>query len=55
MCKLERSLYGLKQSGRNWNEVLHDYLTQNKFIQNQADHCVYTSETEHDDKVIMVI
>lgn len=45
VCKLERSLYGLKQSGRNWNKILHDYLTQKKFIQNQTDHCVYTRET----------
>lgn len=29
MCKLETSLYVLKQSGGNWNNVLHDYLTQN--------------------------
>ena len=54
VCKLERSLYGLKQSGRNWNKVLHDYLTKNEFVQNQADHCVYTREMEHN-KVILVI
>ncbi len=54
VCKLETSLYGLKQSGRSWNKLLHEYLTQNKFLQNQADHCVYTREREHE-KVIMVI
>lgn len=54
VCKLERSLYGLKQSGRNWNKVLHEYLTQIHFVQNQADPCVYTRETENE-KVLIVI
>lgn len=52
--KLEKSLYGLKQSGRNWNKMLHEYLSENEFVQNPADHCVYTRETENE-KVIMVI
>lgn len=54
VCTLQRSLYGLKHSGRNWNKVLHDDRTQNNLAQNQADHCIYTRETEHD-KVIMAI
>ena len=27
--KLNKSLYGLKQSGRNWNSLLHSYLQAN--------------------------
>lgn len=54
MCKLGKSLYGLKQSGRNWNRMLHDYLRGNLFTQNPADYCVYTSETKGQ-KVIIVI
>lgn len=52
--KLEKSLYGLKQSGRNWNRVLHDCLTDNGFTQNQADHCVYYQESK-EGKVIIII
>ena len=44
--RLNKSLYGLKQSGRNWNKMLHDCLTRNDFIQNPADHCVYIKQRE---------
>lgn len=54
VCKLEKSLYGLKQSGRNWNKILHDCLTEDDFAQNPADHCVYAKETEGG-KVIIII
>lgn len=54
MYKLENSLYGLKQSGHNWNKILHDFLTENISRQNPADHCVYTKETDSD-KVIIII
>ncbi len=45
VCRLNKSLYGLKQSGRNWNKMLHDYLSENVFVQNSADHCVYSKLT----------
>lgn len=31
--KLNKSLYGLKQLGRNWNCVLHCFLLENNFVQ----------------------
>ena len=40
--KLRKSLYGLKQSGRNWNNMLHEYLLGENFTQSLADPCVYT-------------
>ncbi|GAA6087651.1 uncharacterized protein LOC102082235 isoform X1 [Tachysurus ichikawai] len=52
--KLEKSLYGLKQSGRNWNKILHDCLSENGFTQNPADHCVYAKESK-EGKVIIII
>ena len=52
--RLEKSLYGLKQSGRNWNRVLHDCLTENGFTQNQADNCVYSQESK-EGKVIIIV
>lgn len=55
VCKLEKSIYGLKQSGRNWNEMLHTSLIGDNFTQNPADHCVYTKESKETGKVIIVV
>ena len=44
--RLNKSLYWLKQSGRNWNKMLHECLIWNDFIQNLADHCVYMKQNE---------
>lgn len=52
--RLKKSLYGLKQSGRNWNNLLHEYLVQENFIQSQADTCVYTRQ-DTSEKIILIV
>ena len=39
--KLLRSLYGLPQSGRNWNSVISNFLKDLGFVQLRDDLCVY--------------
>ena len=39
----KRSLYGLKQSSRYWNQVLHTQLMEMGFKQTSSDPCIYTS------------
>ncbi|RUS70255.1 hypothetical protein EGW08_021985 [Elysia chlorotica] len=52
--RLNKSLYGLKQSGRYWNNLLHSFLIENDFQQSQSDHCVYTKSTEDETIIILV-
>ena len=54
MCKLQKSLYGLKQSGRNWNNMLHQYLLDEQFEQPPVDACVYTRIKEESKVTIIV-
>ena len=55
VCKLKKSLYGLKQSGRNWNNMLHNFLIREKFTQSLADPCVYVRHLEDDRIIILII
>jgi len=43
-CKLEKSLYGLKQAGRNWNLLLDGWLKENGFKRSKTDPCLYVKE-----------
>jgi hypothetical protein len=53
-CKLKKSLYGLKQSGRNWYTILTNFFESNGFQPNPADTCTYTYGETADDKVIII-
>ena len=44
MCKLKKSIYGLKQSPRCWNVALYNHLCDIGFTQSTSDPCIYTSE-----------
>ena len=47
VCKLEKSIYGLKQSSRCWNTVLDSHFKRMGFIQSKFDPCIYVSRGEH--------
>ncbi|KAL0313120.1 UNVERIFIED_CONTAM: Retrovirus-related Pol polyprotein from transposon RE1 [Sesamum radiatum] len=42
VCKLESSIYGLKQASRQWNVELTLKLTDFGFVQSAHDHCLFT-------------
>ena len=54
VCKLKKSLYGLKQASRCWNAVLNDFLKLIEFEQSVADPCVYVKKTK-DHLVIVAV
>lgn len=41
VCRLRKSIYGLKQSARCWNRKLHEALIKMRFKQSQSDPCLY--------------
>ena len=54
VCKLKRSIYGLKQSARCWNTELDQKLRSIGFVQSKNDPCIYTRITEGELFVIAV-
>ncbi len=44
MCKLHKSLYGLKQSPRAWNQKLDTFFKSVKFMKSEADPNVYVTQ-----------
>lgn len=41
VCLLRKGLYGLKQSGRVWNELVDSFITSNNMRRCTSDTCVY--------------
>ncbi|KAL0413889.1 UNVERIFIED_CONTAM: Retrovirus-related Pol polyprotein from transposon RE1 [Sesamum radiatum] len=46
VCKLERSLYGLKQASRQWNVEFKRSLQKYGFSQLGHNHCLFTKTTD---------
>ena len=40
VCRLKRSIYGLKQSSRCWNSVLDKRLKKMGFVHTDSDPCI---------------
>ena len=54
VCKLKRSLYGLKQSSRCWSNVFKSHMDSTGFKQSDADPCIFV-KGEKDDLTIVAV
>lgn len=54
VCRLQKSIYGLKQSGRNWNEKLHATLTKMGFVRPSAYPNLYVLRKESKYALLLV-
>ena len=52
--KLQRSLYGLKQSGRMWYNRLSTYLLKEGYINNPISPCVFIKKSKSGFAIITV-
>lgn len=55
VCKLKKSLYGLKQASRQWHQKLTTSLISNAFQQSSADHSLMTKKTKNGDLIALLI
>lgn len=54
VCRLRKSLYGLKQSALTWNRHVTEILTKLKFKRSVADPCLYT-RTEKNGSITYIL
>ena len=44
VCKLKKSLYGLKESARMWYQKFDRDILGLGFVRSKVDHCVYSKQ-----------
>lgn len=54
VCRLKRSLYGLKQASRQWNKELSKFLFNLGFVQSKQDYSLFTRDLDGEFVVILV-
>lgn len=54
VCKLKKSIYGLKQAGRDWNNKIDFLLNEMGFHRCKSDNCVYIKRKGNEVNIIVI-
>lgn len=54
VCRLHRSLYGLKQASRAWNERFDEFIQKLKFVRSPNDQCLYVRGTGREQIIVVL-
>lgn len=52
VCKLNKSLYGLKQAARCWYERFNNFMTKLKFVPLHADPCIFVKNEDGNQLIV---
>lgn len=55
ICLLNKSLYGLKQSPRQWNQKFDSYMSEIGFVRSEYDNCAYTKKVADGSVMFLLI
>ena len=55
VCKLVKSLYGLKQASKQWHLKFDEVVLSNGFMLNQVDKCAYSKFDKSGNGVIICL
>ena len=55
VCRLKKSLFGLKQSPRQWYKKFDSFMMSQNYIRSEYDHCVYFKKLSNGMFIILVL
>ena len=55
VCRLKKSLYGLKQSPRQWYKKFDSFMMSQTYRRSEYDHCVYFKKLSNGMFIILVL